>query len=243
MHYFEAYRFYFDSPKWWLNLLLGAVCILVPVVGPMVLMGWAFYLLERSPRRWDPDSDFDVNKLGKYLLRGVWPFLVQLVVGLPVGIVIGFIWFAVFMGTMVAAGPQGSQGGPPRLLFLVFPIYFLSIVIISVLVQMVTLPLALRAGLTQDFASAFKFSWALDFIKKTWVEMLLSALFLLVTSPFVALAGLILCCVGIYPAQALLLLAHYHIWFQLYDLYLERGGEPVPLSVATPDRGPQPEEN
>jgi hypothetical protein len=243
MHYLEAYRFYFNTSKWWLNLLLGAVCLLVPVAGQMVLMGWAFFLLERSPRRWESDSDFDVNKLGKYLVRGVWPFLVQLVIGLPLGIAFGFIWFAVVMGSMIAAGPQGSQAGPPRFLLLILPFYIVSIIVLSVLVQIITLPMVLRAGITQDFASAFKLSWAIDFIKRTWVEMLLSVLFFLVTAPIVGLAGMLLCCVGVYPAQALVMLAHYHIWFQLYDLFLQRGGEPIPLKVAAPEPGPQPEEN
>lgn len=243
MQYLEAYRFYFKSPKWWLNLLLGAVCLLVPVAGPMVLMGWAFCVLERSPRRWEPGSDFDVNKLGTYLLRGVWPFLVQLIIGLPIGIVFGLIWFAVFMGTMIAAGPQGSQSGPPRFLFLILPSYVVSIALLSVLVQMITLPMVLRAGLMQDFAPAFNLSWAIDFIKRMWAEMLLSMLFFLVTAPIIGLAGLLLCCVGVYLAQALVMLAHYHIWFQVYDLFLQRGGEPIPLKVAAPQRAPLPEEN
>ena len=61
--------------------------------------------------------------------------------------------------------------------------------------------------------------------------MLLSVLFFLVTSPFLGVAGLLLCCVGVYPAQAWILLAHYHVWFQLYDLFLQRGGEPIPTKV------------
>jgi hypothetical protein len=243
MHYLEAYSYYFKSAKWWLNLLLGAVCVLVPIVGPMVLMGWAFVILERSPRQWDQDSDFDANKLGTYLLRGLWPFLVQLVIGLPVGFLLGLIWFVVVMGSVIASGPQGGQAGPPRFFLLIFPTYIISIIVLSVIIQMITLPMALRAGLTQDFASGFKFSWAVDFIKRTWVEMLLSMLFFVVTSPFIALAGLVLCCAGVYPAQALIMLAHYHIWFQLYDLFLQRGGEPIPLKVVAPERGPQPEEN
>src|SRR5262249_45965754 len=106
-----------------------------------------------------------------------------------------------------------------------------AVVVISVIVQMISVPVCLRAGFMQDFGAAFNVSWAIDFIKRTWVEMLLAMLFFLVTAPFVALAGLILCCVGIYPASALTTLAHYHVWFQLYDLFLQRGGEPIPLKV------------
>jgi hypothetical protein len=228
MHYFEAYEFYFRSSKWWVNLLLGAVCILVPIAGPMVLMGWAFELLERSPREWRPVSDFDVNRLGKYIGRGVWPFLVQLVIAIPVSMVFVGLWFAVIVGTIATMGPGA---GTSRTFFFVFPSYIIGIILISVFVQMISLPMCLRAGITQDFGAAFNFPWALDFIKRTWAEMLLSMLFFLVTSPFIALAGLILCCVGVYPAGALISMAHYHVWFQLYDLFLERGGESIPVKA------------
>ena len=226
MRYFEAYRFYFDSPKSWLNLLLGAVCILVPIAGPMVLMGWVFGVLERSPRQWGPGSDFDANKLGKYISRGVWPLVVQIVVAVPVSMVFGLLWFTLFFGAVVTAGPQA---GPPRFILFVIPGYFIGIVFFAVLVQMISVPLCLRAALMQDFAPAFNVTWVIDFIKRTWAEMLLSMLFFLVTSPFVALAGLFLCCVGYFPALALISLAQYHMWFQLYDLYLARGGESIPV--------------
>ena len=38
-----------------------------------------------------------------------------------------------------------------------------------------------------------------------------------------------MCCVGVYFAAPLVLLAQFHLWHQLYGLYLERGGTPVPL--------------
>src|SRR5262249_19416968 len=163
---------------------------------------------------------------------GVWPFLVQLIIALPLSMLFVGLWFALIMGTAVATNPQA---GPPRFMFVVFPAYVIGIILLSVLVQIISLPMYLRAGLSQDFASAFKFSWAVDFIKRTGAEMLLSMLFFLATAPFIALAGLLLCCVGVYPASALISLAHYHIWFQLYDLFLERGGEPIPLKAVPPD--------
>jgi hypothetical protein len=47
-------------------------------------------------------------------------------------------------------------------------------------------------------------------------------------------AGLLLCCVGILPATALILVAQYHLFYQLYELYLQRGGEPIPLKPLLP---------
>jgi hypothetical protein len=217
-----------------LNLLFAAICMLVPIAGPMVLMGWAFDVLTRTPEwRWESGSDFDINKLGKYFMRGLWPFLVQLIVSIPVGLVAGMLWVFLFMGVgMSAAASRGSA----TLIFAIFPAYFIGIVVLSTLIQMLAMPMCLRAGLTKDLGSAFAISWVLDFIKRTWGEMLLSALFMMVTGPIVFLVGLALFCVGVYPAQALVGLASYHLWFQIYDLYLERGGEPISLTVDAPDK-------
>jgi hypothetical protein len=229
MHYFEAYQFFLRGSKWALNLIFGGLCALVPIAGPMVLMGWAFETLQKRTNREGYRSPvFDVNKVGPYLLRGLWPFLVQLVISLPLIMVFVFIWMGLMMGTVLAANPQS---GPPRFLLFVFPSYIVGIIVLSVLVQMISLPMCLRAGIMQDFGPAFNVSWAIDFIKRMWAEMLLSMLFFLVTAPIVALLGLLLCCIGVYPAAALTQLAHYHIWFQLYDLYLERGGEAIPVKA------------
>jgi hypothetical protein len=37
--------------------------------------------------------------------------------------------------------------------------------------------------------------------------------------------------VGVYPAAALVLFAQFHCNYQLYEMYLERGGIPIPLKT------------
>jgi hypothetical protein len=229
MHYFEAYQFFLRGPKWALNLVFGALCVLVPVAGPMVLMGWAFEVLSKRRPEGYGGPVFDVNKLGTYIMRGVWPFLVQLVITVVVFPVVYGLWAVVFVSTVVAGGPKAGQ--PPQFPWLLFPAYFLTILVIVVAINLISLPMCLRAGFIQDFVPAFNFKWTFDFIKRVWAEMLLSLLFLLVTAPFIAIAGLLLCCVGYLPALAWISLAHYHLWFQLYDLYLERGGEAIPMKA------------
>jgi hypothetical protein len=45
----------------------------------------------------------------------------------------------------------------------------------------------------------------------------------------VALIGMLLFCVGVYPATAWAMLAQGYMYFQFYELFLQRGGEPIPL--------------
>jgi hypothetical protein len=68
-----------------------------------------------------------------------------------------------------------------------------------------------------------------DFLGRVGTELVLSFLFLLVTAPFVALAGILALCIGLYAAIVVISFAQYHLYYQLYELYLARGGTPIPL--------------
>jgi hypothetical protein len=83
--------------------------------------------------------------------------------------------------------------------------------------------------LSQDIGESFKFGWIKDFIGRVWKEQLLASLFLVVTGAVLGLVGIALCCIGVYPAMAIMMLAQAHLYFQLYKLYLARGGEPVKM--------------
>jgi hypothetical protein len=181
--------------------------------------------------------DFDTNRLLKYLMRGLWPFLVSLIVSFPVGILIGVLTVVGVFGGAALASKD------PTLFWIVLPIVILVSLVLNVLTQIVLVPLCLRAGLGQDFGSAFSLEFAKDFLTRMWKELLLTWLFFLVTGPFVILAGLLACFVGIYFAQVILVMAKHHFWFQFYDLYLERGGMPIPLQAQPADAEDLPDEN
>jgi hypothetical protein len=221
-----------------MNLLWAALSGFVPIVGPMVLMGWAFEAIEGLLQsRGASYPDIDINRLGKYLMRGLWPFLVSLVVSVPVGIIFGIGYMIT-----VVAGAALSQNHP-TIFWVIFPLVLLVGIVLSLLTHMVLVPLCLRAGFSQDFASAFNVEFVKDFLARMWKDLLLVWLFMLVTAPFVIFAGLLILCVGIYFAGALINLAQYHFWYQFYALYLERGGTPIPLVAKPAVEQIIPEEN
>ena len=77
MNYLASIADFFKYPKWTMNMLLGGVCCLIPAVGPMVYMGWLITgTWCRKDERYETSPDFDFNKFGKYLERGLWPMLV-----------------------------------------------------------------------------------------------------------------------------------------------------------------------
>ncbi len=226
----EAYSFVFQNPNWGMNLLLGTVCQLIPVVGPIVFLGYEYELIEalhRDPRRTYPDFDF--NRFTNYLTRGLWPFLVALIVSL---VLVPVIWLAMAIGffalASIGAAAGGNQAAGPAVA-LVCLLMFVGIILLSCAMSALIVPVVLRAGLTQDFAAAFNFEFFKDFLRRMWLETLIAAGFIVLTGIPLMLVGMLLCIVGMYPAMTLMLLAQTHLHYQLYELYLERGGQPIPL--------------
>jgi hypothetical protein len=113
------------------------------------------------------------------------------------------------------------------------------IAIISPLLVLALLPMLFRSALMLDFAQGFNFDWAKSFIAKVWLEMLLGILFLYVASMVLGMLGVLACCVGIFLVGPVLSLAYGNLMFQLYSIFLIRGGTPVPIKiVAQPAVGP-----
>jgi hypothetical protein len=76
-----------------------------------------------------------------------------------------------------------------------------------------------------------------------WKDVLITAVFMAIASAVLTAAGMIALCVGVFAAGALIHFAWAHLGKQLYQLYLSRGGEPVPMSpklIDTPAAPPPP---
>jgi hypothetical protein len=228
MNYTASVGDYFKSPKWMMNTLLAGVCVFIPLVGQIVIKGWMITgFWGRDESRPETFPDFDFNNFGKYLERGLWPFLVTLVSGLAVGIVLAILLIpAALLSTAITHG--ANDNGCVAAIMALFMFCFYIIVIVAML--FVITPLTLRATLTQDFAQSFDVPFVKRFASLMWKEILLAALFQVVASALlVALGGLALC-IGIYFATVIMYFCWMHLHKQLYRLYLSRGGEPIPVS-------------
>jgi hypothetical protein len=230
MEYFRAYNYIFENPNWIMNVLMGFLCILstmiIPLLGQLLFMGYQFEvaqgLLMTQGTRY---PHFDLNRFGDYLMRSLYPFVVSLVFVLPLVVILAM---GIGMVTAVAAAAGGDEGEAVAGL-LVIPLMFFGMLAFWLVIMMFVIPLMMRAGLQQEFGAGFDFAWAFDFFKRTWLEILLSALFLAITGMVLVMVGMLALCIGMFAAQAIVMLAQAHFWYQLYALYLGRGGQPIPL--------------
>lgn len=252
MHYLEAYRFVFTSRRWGMNLLLGMLCLFIPAIGAIVLMGYCFevieFLLYRRDQREKPAAhpsseafgelvmealparenlisesypDFSFDRFSDYLSRGIWPFLVRMIVSLALSVVTMIL----MMVAMVAVGAASAHS--TALAVALGVLFFVLYLVLAAAMGFVVTPLYLRAGLSGDFASAFSMEFFRDFLKRVGKELALAELFLVASSIVLTLVGLLACYVGVFPATTLLMFALHHLDYQLYELYLERGGTPI----------------
>jgi hypothetical protein len=234
LEYMRMYSYIFDNPNRIMNLLLGAVCNLIPVVGPVVLLGYQYeVVLGLLASRGSRYPDFDFNRFADYLLRGLWPFLIQLIasillfpvyfifIGIPVMILIGL------------AGAAGDDGGPV-ILFVGLPLLLLFVIPLCILPTILFLPLMLRAGLALDFAEGFNMGWAVDFLKKIWFELILAMLFLAFTGAVLGILGLLACYIGLFVVMPIVFLAQAHLLYQIYQIAVTRGTPPVPYKTGAP---------
>jgi hypothetical protein len=228
MNYTASVTDFFKSPKWLMNMLLAGVCVFIPFIGPMVIIGWVIGgLWGRADERAETFPDFDFGNFGKYLERGLWPFLVKLVSGLAIGLVLCVLIIPLALITGVITHGTNDNGCVAAIMAIFMFAFYLIAIVAGLFVVM---PFTLRATLTQDFAQSFNFQWAKKFATLMWKEILLAALFWVVVSGILVCIGAIALCIGMYFALVIVYFALMHLQQQLYRLFLSRGGEPIPLS-------------
>lgn len=236
MQLLRAYQHAFDHPHWIRTLLSGSLCQAIPFVGPFVFLGYQFEIMESRLR--DPDKDypgFDFANFGHYLNRGAWPFLVWFVLSMTFVPVMYIGMNIVFVIVFLIFTSTNQQAMGPVISFAVglcLMVFFAVLFVICLAI----VPPSIRAGLTQDLSAGFQFSFARDFVKLVWREMAIQQLFFAISGLALVILGLATLGVGILPALALVQMAQGNLYFRLYQLYLQRGGVPVPLRTALPGR-------
>jgi hypothetical protein len=238
LDYYRTFSYFFENPQWTTTLLWGFLVLLVgamvpgvgPLLGMMLMLGYSFEvvdaLLHSQGTRF---PIFDINRFGDYFLRGAWPLLAALVAMLVLVPICMLLLAVVVFVPLLIAGVAGEDAAPiVGIIMMILMVGMMLVVIaLSIVLHILMVPLMLRAGLAQDFVEAFKFEWIKDFARKMWVETLLGALFVGLAGFVLTLVGLLACCVGAYAAQTVVLMAYAHLLYQLYAIYLTRGGAPV----------------
>src|SRR5688572_29873674 len=103
----------FSNPNWFTNLMWGGLCLLLGnfIVPQMVFAGYLWECMERMHKKETLSyPDFDTNRFGDYLQRGVWPFLVNLVIIFPLIFGLYAVFGIAFLLVSLIASQFGDVG-------------------------------------------------------------------------------------------------------------------------------------
>ncbi len=193
--FIKAFRLLFDNPDWGKNLLFATLCMFIPLVGPIVLLGWQTRVLRavvRKDKRAVPAFDF--NEFVEYLKEGLIPFIVSFLIMLPIAFLVGIIGIiaAIVVPALAQSGQtMSSELGAPLILIGVVVGAVFMFVFGVIMNAMMT-----RAMLTEDLGEALKFGDAMTYAKMTWKSVLVVMLVFVPLSIVIMLLGMIALYVG-----------------------------------------------
>ena len=223
MRYMDAFKAFFKHEKWGMQLLLHSVCMLIPILGFIVLFGhYLEVMVYQRANGEETYPEFDFNRFGEYLGKGVWPFLTMLLLS-----VIIIPLFLVVFAPLFAIPATRMEGPEVAVPIAATVVLFIALVVLLVLIQ---LPMLLRSGLSQTVGAAFSWTFIRGFLGRVMGATLLAHLFVTAISIPLIIAGYITCGLGLYPATAVLMFTQWQLYRQIYDLYLERGGPAIEVS-------------
>lgn len=218
-----------QTPKKWMSILWMALCNLIPIVGPIVLMGYLFRRFARVRVLGnEEEEDFDIDIFIDYLWAGLPSFLASLVLGLlfiPVLLVMVFLMFAIMMGL---ANSGGGEAAATIAILVVCVGYFSAMLVLLLFVY----PVQLQAGLRQQFGEGLRFGFIKRFIAKEGFSLLLWLFLLLLLAVPAFVVGYCALVVGAYVVSAVFQFISVHILFQHYDRFVAKGGEVIPIADA-----------
>lgn len=231
VEYLKAFRFLFEDGNGWKNLLFGSILMIIPIVGPIVLMGWQMITFQNLVRQEErPIPLFDFSNFGDYLGKGVIPFVVSLVIMFP------FIFVIIILGFIAGVSvPLFAQQGLPTEFVIVSVVLAVFVIILLGLLPMMVFSTAAvtRAYLTEDFGQAFQIGKIWIFGQAIWKRVAVAYIIFFPISIALMFAGMLAFYIGMYPAMVVMNFAWLFIAWEIYELYLKEGGEPIPLKDAS----------
>lgn len=201
----RAFTFVTEDPDWISKILMGGLFSFLSLllVGVFFVAGYLVRLIRRSARGeepvlppWDDLGGIFTDGLSAvavHLIHGALFFLVPVLVGCGAG----------FMGGGFAGLSGGGRNAEDAaaVLFATGFLAFYALAAVAGLALSLYLPAAfVRFAVQERFQAAFEVRENLDFIRRNLANYGLSLVLYLVAN-FASQFGIILCCVGVFPAM------------------------------------------
>jgi hypothetical protein len=233
MEYFRGPRALLRDPDWKPKLGVASLLILstmmIPVVGQLVLGGWLVIALRRAVQGQDhplPRLELNMDYLAKLFGVGIKPFVAQLLYTLP--LIAGvMVLYCVAGGAFYAARASGSDAVLAIVGVVLAVLYLGGILTMTIFMHVAVMRASLMDNLGEAVSPKAVFA-TVSVIKK---ELVVSSIVFMLIAMGIALLGMLACYVGIFPAAVVISLAQTYLHAELYRVYLEKGGAPLPIGA------------
>jgi hypothetical protein len=236
MDYRGSLKAMYNNPNWLVQTSLIGLCALIPIVGPIAVMGYMFEsaaYLHLTNREGYPDFSF--GRFGPYLARGVGPFLVSLlflIVFVPLVVVEQIVAVAV-AALLASMQIPGLVQGFGLMLSVIF-------FVVNGLLFVVQWSLWIRGGLSGELGDSFRFGFIGEFMKRSgadgfWAYAWINLTLIPCAYCFMIAPQLLM--LTIFPAIGVIVLCYAWLSCQLYRSYLTEKGMPFRVKCDVIEEG------
>jgi hypothetical protein len=212
MEFGKAFSFAFEDPDWLKKLGIGALLMIIPIIGWLVVAGWGIEITKRVIEH-DPQPLPDWNDFGGYLVKGLQVFVIGFVYSLPVTLI-----NACQQGITIFS-QQGNNSSDQTMLniIMVVGICFGCVSFLYSIFLGFILPAALgNFAATGQLGAGFRFSEVFGMVRSTPTAYLMAFLGGIVAG-IIAVAGLIACVIGVLATAAYAQTINAHLYGQAYN--------------------------
>jgi uncharacterized protein DUF4013 len=198
----RAFQFVFEDPDWVKKILIGGLFQLLAsvLIGIPFVIGYFLRVVRRTAAG-EPRPLPDWDDLGGFFsegLRGMGLYIVLVGGALLIPGALGCM-LGVMGGALSSASREGSDAGSALVGMGIVLFYCLFLLV--ALVMSIYLPAAMaRMTIHDRFGAGLEFGENLNFIRRNLINYLLTLAIYLATS-FIAQFGIILFCIGVFPAS------------------------------------------
>lgn len=202
----KSFSFVFEDKKWIEKILIGGVLMFVPILGSILLLGYAVQLV-RNIRNHDPEPLPEWDDWGTKIAEGFKLFIVYFLWSLPL-IILGFL-----IAIPLALGSNSDTGSTIASIFaLCFGCFAF---IYAIVVWLATPGITIKFAETGEFSDGLKFGEILSFTKDYLGQIIVVAIVSGLVYLFAGLLGSLLCLIGLFFTMFWASLVQYHMVGQI----------------------------
>ncbi|MGC1379226.1 MAG: DUF4013 domain-containing protein [Anaerolineales bacterium] len=216
MNFGRAFSYVTEDPEWLQKVGIAALIMLIPILGQIIVIGWALELTRRVINN-EPDKLPDWSNFGDHLSKGFQGFVIAFVYALPAILVSACSQGVSFLPAMMNNSGSSSTATTIASVVMVVSLCLSCVMIIYELFLAFVLPAAMgNFAATGQISAGFRFGEVFGLVRAAPGAYFMAFLGSLLAS-IVAMLGLIACIIGVLFTVAYAYAVNAHFWGQAYN--------------------------